>query len=69
MANRKDAEQSLIPTEVRQIKMDVAPHVAAIRRHTGTGAFTHHQVSAPWCVKAPVPVWRRMAATCGANPI
>ena len=37
--------------------MDVAPHVAAIRRHTGTGAFTHHQVSAAWW--AATQTWAR----------
>ena len=29
----------------------------------------HHAADTWWCVKAPVPVWRRMAATCGAKSI
>ena len=37
--------------------MGFAPHVAAIRRHTGTGAFTHHQASAAWW--AATQTWAR----------
>ena len=29
----------------------------------------HHAADTWWCVKAPVPVWGRMAATCGAKSI
>ena len=37
--------------------MGFAPHVAAIRRHAGTGAFTHHQESASWW--AATQTWAR----------
>ena len=29
----------------------------------------HHAADTWWCVKAPVPVWRRIAATCGATSV